>query len=159
MTKIPAILAAMLLAAAIPASAQSAQASDIKVQRIWNHKYSAFTSIAEFHGKYYVAFREAGGHIWDSKGKAEGEIRIISSKDGNEWKSVALLSKKEFDLRDPKLTVTPDGKLLVTMGGSVYKGKALVRSFSRSKYLASAVQTIMAVLVLKNPDMYELLVV
>ena len=53
-------------------------------------------------------------------------MRIIVSKDGKKWTSAALLSKQSFDLRDPKLSVTPDNRLMVIIGGSVYQEKKLV---------------------------------
>lgn len=101
---------------------------NIKVDRIWNsEKHCAFTSLTEFDGRYYVAFREAGSHIFEPDGTARGQIRILQSRNGRKWKSVACLSKEGYDLRDPSLSVTPDGRLLVSMGGSVYVDKKLVR--------------------------------
>ena len=99
----------------------------IKVDRIWNsEKHCAFTSLAEFNGRYYVAFREAGSHIFEADGTARGQIRVLQSRNGRKWKSVACLAKDGYDLRDPSLSVTPDGRLLVSMGGSVYVDKKLV---------------------------------
>jgi hypothetical protein len=95
----------------------------IKVKKIWsNDKYNAFTSLISFKGKFYCAFREGENHVF---GK-DGVTRIISSKDGVNWESVALLKKDGYDLRDPKLSVTPDGRIMVIIGGSVYNGKTLV---------------------------------
>jgi len=37
------------------------------------------------------------------------------------------LCKEEVDLRDPKLSVTPDGRIMINIGGSVYVGEELVR--------------------------------
>ncbi len=99
----------------------------IRVSRIWDsEKHCAFTSLAEFGGRYYVAFREAGSHIFEADGSARGQIRILRSRNGRKWKSVACLSKEGYDLRDPSLSVTPDGRLLVSMGGSVYVDRKLV---------------------------------
>ena len=101
--------------------------NNIKVTRIWDsEKHCAFTSLTSFEGRYYVAFREAGSHIFEADGSARGQIRILESRNGKEWKSVACLSKEGYDLRDPSLSVTPDGRLLVSMGGSVYVDKKLV---------------------------------
>ena len=95
--------------------------------QIWyNGNHSAFTSIVKFNGEYYVSFREAGSHIFDEDGQARGKIRVLASKDGKDWKSVALIGKEGFDLRDPKLSVTPDGRLMVLIGGSVYVDRKLV---------------------------------
>lgn len=96
-------------------------------EQIWyNDNHSAFTSIVKFKGNYYVSFREAGSHVFDKDGQARGRIRILVSKDGKIWESVALIGKDGFDLRDPKLSVTPDGRLMVTIGGSIYVDKKLV---------------------------------
>jgi len=99
---------------------------EVKVQKIWdNGNHCAFTSLVKFKGKYYCSFREGESHIFDKQGKAEGKVRIIVSKDGKKWTSAALLSKPSFDLRDPKLSVTPDNRLMVIIGGSVYENKKL----------------------------------
>jgi len=97
----------------------------VSVSRIWDNEYSAFPSIVEFKGKYYVSFREGKSHVFDENGIAAGATRIIFSEDGEHWKSAALLKKDGFDLRDPKLSVTPDGRLMVIMGGSIYEDKVL----------------------------------
>jgi len=95
----------------------------VKVRKIWsNNQYNAFTSLISFKGTFYCAFREGESHVY---GK-DGVTRIISSKDGISWESVTLLEKAGYDLRDPKLSVTPDGRIMVIIGGSVYKDKVLV---------------------------------
>ncbi len=99
---------------------------------IWyNNNHSAFTSLVRYKGKFYCAFREARSHI--SSGDDFGIIRIISSRNGKKWKSVALLSKEFVDLRDPWLSITPTGLLMVSMGGSSakYNFRAQV-SFSKN---------------------------
>lgn len=105
-----------------------AQKIEYSIEKVWGDGtwHCAFTSIVEFKGRYYISFREYDSHIFDSKGDAEGRIRIISSKNGKKWQSVALISKKGYDLRDPKLSVTPDNRLMVTVGGSIYRNKVLV---------------------------------
>jgi hypothetical protein len=45
-----------------------------------------------------------------------------------------LLSEEGIDLRDPKLSVTPDERLMISMGGSVYEGKDLVDRQPRSAF-------------------------
>lgn len=98
----------------------------IQVDRIWDENYSAFPSIVKFNGKYYVSFREASSHVFDENGNADGRARILVSRNGRKWEPVALIEKKGTDLRDPKLSVTPDGRLMLTMGGSVYENRELV---------------------------------
>lgn len=36
---------------------------------------------------------------------------------------MALLEEEGIDLRDPKLSVTPDGRLMLLTGGSIYEGE------------------------------------
>ena len=105
----------------------SAQQISFNVQKIWGDGLShcAFTSLIHYKGRYYCAFREGESHIFDKNGNAEGKIRIITSKDGTNWESVAFIGKEGIDLRDPKLSVMPDGRMLVTIGGSVYRNRIL----------------------------------
>ena len=118
-----------ILCILVSASSASAQTQHISytVDKIWgNGQHCAFTSIAEFQGKYYVTFREAQGHVFDSDGEARGKIRILVSEDGDKWETLPPISKEGYDLRDPKLSVTPDGRLMVTLGGSVYRNQKLI---------------------------------
>ena len=87
----------------------------VRVERIWDRGYSAFPSIVRYKGAMYVSFREGVSHIFDENGIAAGRTRILRSRNGRRWKSVALLSKEGYDLRDPKLSVTPDGNYLNTV--------------------------------------------
>ena len=50
---------------------------------------------------------------------------MLASADGKTWESVALLEEEGVDLRDPKLCVTPDGRAMLVMGGSVYEEEEL----------------------------------
>ncbi len=97
----------------------------LSVERIWDRaSHSAFTDLVEFNGKLYCTFREGSGHVPGKEG-TNGTIRIIASSDGQNWQSVALLEEEHVDLRDPKLSVTPDGRLMVLVGGSYYEGEKL----------------------------------
>lgn len=119
MRKLIIAAAALLLGAVAFAQKQYSYTVD----RIWSQGYASFPSIEKFNGAWYITFREGESHVFDKNGIAAGKIRILRSEDGVEWKSIALLEKEGFDLRDPKLSVTPDGKLMVMIGGSVYVEK------------------------------------
>ena len=112
---------------------------DYTITKIWDKApHNAFTDLIKFKGRYYCAFREGTGHIPEKDGSGDGEIRVLVSDDGVAWKSSVLLAKKGFDLRDAKLSVTPDGRLMVLMGGSIYdkaelKGRIPHVSFSDRK--------------------------
>jgi hypothetical protein len=53
----------------------------------------------------------------------DGKIRVIVSDDGKTWQSAALLADDGIDLRDPKFSITPDGRLMLLCGGSMYEGR------------------------------------
>jgi hypothetical protein len=90
-------------------------AQDVVSTRIWDEApHNAFTSLTRFESFFYCTFREGKNHV--PKDTSEnGKIRIIKSKDGKKWTSAALLKSTEYDLRDPKLSLTPDGKLMILL--------------------------------------------
>jgi hypothetical protein len=95
-----------------------------KISCIANH--NAFTDLIRFRGKWFCTFRESQAHVGGN-----GEIRVLTSSDGDHWKSAALLAEDGIDLRDPKLSITPDNRLMLVLGGSVYRGKKLIERQSR----------------------------
>jgi hypothetical protein len=81
----------------------------LSVHKIWNHApHNAFTDLLHTRGAWWCTFREAEGH-----GHGPASIRILRSVDGAEWNSVAELVEPGVDLRDPKLCVMPDGRLML----------------------------------------------
>ena len=88
-----------------------------QIKEIWNNApHNAFTDLIYYKGVFYCSFREGSGHVPGTNGVG----RIIKSKDGNNWEDFALISKEGVDLRDQKISVMPDGKILCLMGGSIY---------------------------------------
>jgi len=116
------ILSICLLWSNIPSSGQM----QAEGRMIWNQaEHNAFTDLIRFNDHFYCSFREGSGHIPGT----DGTVRILKSADGKQWESVALLKKEGVDLRDPKLSITPKGKLMVIIGGSIYeKGKLMGRN-------------------------------
>ena len=101
--------------------------------RIWDSApHSAFTDLVRWQEKFYCTFREGKGH---AGGGDNGRIRIISSSDGEKWHPVDLLELKGIDLRDPKLSVTPDKRLMCLMGGSHYEGNTLLGQLPRVAFM------------------------
>jgi hypothetical protein len=95
----------------------------VGVRKIWEGGHCAFTDLARFGGRLYCCFREGQRHVHG----ADGKVRVIASQDdGATWESVALLAQEGVDLRDPKLATTPDGRLMLSIGGSVYAQRELV---------------------------------
>ena len=102
--------------------AQSKSVELVSVEKIWDRgKHNAFTDLIRFNDRWYCTFREADAHVG-----GDGQLRVLGSDDGRSWASAALLSEKGIDLRDPKLSVTPDGRLMIVAGGSVYEGRKLL---------------------------------
>ncbi|MDR0870749.1 MAG: glycoside hydrolase [Planctomycetaceae bacterium] len=108
-----------------------AQITDFEVIKVYDSaSHSAFTDLVRFGDAFYITFRAStAGHVPGKKtGEGDGTIPVLTSKDGKSWQKVAELTKTAFDLRDPKLSITPDGRIMVLMGGSVYvDGKLLDR--------------------------------
>lgn len=71
--------------------------------------HSAFTDLIQHKGQWICVFREGRGHV-----SADGSIRVLTSKDGAKWQSLAELKQPNLDLRDPKITHTPKGELMLT---------------------------------------------
>lgn len=83
---------------------------------IWDKSpHCAFTDLVEYHGKVYCCFREAFAHVPTSAAEF-GSIRILESTDGELWENIGTISDSNYDLRDPKLSVTPDGRLMLLYG-------------------------------------------
>lgn len=88
----------------------------VSVDRIWDHApHNGFTDLIRFQDRWWCVFREASGHA-----TPDGVIRLISSSDGTHWESAAVICEDGIDLRDSKLSITPDHRLMLLMGGSVY---------------------------------------
>jgi hypothetical protein len=99
-------------------TAPAAKPTLLSVKKIWDAgRHNAFTDLIRFHDKFYCTFRESDGHVG-----GDGKLRVLVSDDGGAWKSAALLAEKGIDLRDPKLSITPDNRLMIVAGGSVYRG-------------------------------------
>ena len=101
------------------------QASGIKSQdsvtvvKIWDKAgHQAFTDLIRFNKKFYCSFREGESHVASA---SSGKIRILQSTDGINWQSAALLEINGLDLRDPKLSVTPDKRIMITLAGAVFE--------------------------------------
>ncbi|MCW5977314.1 MAG: exo-alpha-sialidase [Bryobacteraceae bacterium] len=91
----------------------------VSVRKIWDGgPHNAFTDLVRFQSRWYCCFREAEDHVG-----GDGKLRVLVSTDGDAWKSAALVAETGVDLRDPKFSNTPDGRLMMLAGGSVYEGK------------------------------------
>jgi len=114
--------AVQAMAGAASRPSEMSRCEIVSVKRIWDAApHSAFTDLIRFHDKWYCTFRESEAHVG-----GDGKLRVIESTDGDNWASAALLTEEGVDLRDPKLSITADGRLMIVAGGSIYEGRKLV---------------------------------
>jgi hypothetical protein len=78
---------------------------------IWDSApHNAFTDICHYKGYWYCVFREGKSHL---SGDGNGKIRIIYSQDTSNWQTACVIADPAYDLRDPKLTVTSNNRLMM----------------------------------------------
>ena len=88
--------------------------------------HSAFTDLARYRGRWFAAFREGESHVSD-----DGAARIVVSDDGRKWRPSARIASQLGDVRDPKLSVTPEGRLMLLAAIAVQPpGEVRHRSFA-----------------------------
>lgn len=123
-TRLVAALLIGLVAVNLVGVARAAvKAEVLENRKIWDQgAHNAFTDLIHWKDRWWCTFREAEDHVG-----GDGTIRVITSVDGVKWESAANLAEKDIDLRDPKLTVTPDGRLMLNCGGSVYLGTKVLK--------------------------------
>lgn len=89
----------------------------LQVEKIWDKaKHNAFTDLVRFQDAWYCVFREGNGHV-----SRNGSLRVLRSTDGETWESAALITSKTSDLRDAKICVTPDGRLMLAGAGALHQ--------------------------------------
>jgi hypothetical protein len=85
--------------------------------RIWDQApHNAFTDLTYWNNQFVCAFREGRRHV-----STDGKIRVLTSRDGNQWHSAALIALDGYDLRDAGLSIEPDGRLMLIGGASPRK--------------------------------------
>lgn len=109
-----------------------------EVKKIWDKSpHCAFTDLIHFEGNWFCVFREGDLHV----GGKNGSIRLLSSPLGDEWNSIALFSIQDIDLRDPKLSITPDGHLMLLAGGTQYsRENSYISSQSRVAFSSDGLE-------------------
>ncbi|MBN1570972.1 MAG: exo-alpha-sialidase [Acidobacteria bacterium] len=79
------------------------------LQKIWDKApHNALTDLIRFQNCWYCTFREGTSHL-----SLDGKIRILVTDNATSWISCALLEIPGIDLRDPKLQITPSGRLML----------------------------------------------
>ena len=97
-------------------AAMAQPATLVEVRRIWDAaEHNAFTDLIRFNDRWFCVFREGAGHV-----SPDGALRVIHSQDGQHWESAALITSEHADLRDAKITATPDGRLMLAGAESLH---------------------------------------
>ncbi len=79
------------------------------LEKVWSSApHNGATDLVRYKDRWYCALREGAGER-----SADGAIRILTSLDGEVWRSAARLAATSVDLRDPKLSVSEDGRLVL----------------------------------------------
>ncbi len=100
-----------------PAAVSPPAAELIAVDKIWHAApHNAFTDLVRFNDNWFCVFREGAAHV-----SPDGALRVITSTDGAEWKSAALIKSDWADLRDAKITLTPEGGLMLSGAGALHE--------------------------------------
>lgn len=130
-------LASMLMSQAIVHAGDDAASRPVLIEsrRIWDKApHNAFTDLLRYDDCWYCVFREGRAHV-----SPDGALRVITSRDGETWKSLTLLTSPKYDLRDAKLTVTPQGELMLNGAGMI--ADADIRYYSHVWFSSDAGRT------------------
>ncbi len=94
----------------LPPRSSAQEARIVQLRKIWDEApHNAFTDLIRFEDRWYCVFREGQGHV-----SPDGALRVLTSKDGETWQSAAVMRSETSDLRDAKITVTPEGRLMLS---------------------------------------------
>lgn len=96
-----------LLLGALSAKAEPARIEHlVRISHAAPH--NAFTDLVRWRDRFWCVYREGQGHV-----SPDGALRVMVSSDGHAWASAARITSPLGDLRDPHLTPTPDGRLML----------------------------------------------
>ena len=110
----------------------------IEVCKIWDKaQHNVFTDLVRFKGQWFCVFREGKIHV-----SPDGAIRVITSKDGEDWRSTALLTSNDSDLRDAKSVKVylADGSLRDIPTGNIQK-RTILKIFGMPPSYAFSLST------------------
>lgn len=109
-----------------------AQMNPVRITKIYQDgNHNAFTTLVNFQGRFFCAFRSGERHVFGEN----GSIKVLVSSDAQQWELFEELQSAKYDLRDPKLSVTSDGRLMLLVGGSEYVEKDLISQQTHVSFL------------------------
>ncbi len=98
----------------------------VSVAKIWDAApHNAFTDLLRHGDGWLCTFREAESH-----GHCPATIRVLRSADGDSWSSAAQIEESGVDLRDPKLSGMPDGRLMLLTSANFFDADGTYRTRS-----------------------------
>lgn len=113
-------IVAMIAVLSVVSHVRATAAELVSVTKIWDAApHNAFTDLVHWNDAWWCVFREGQGHV-----SPDGAIRLLKSTDGQDWESAKLLTKDDADLRDAKLSITPDGRLMLVAAGALHQPAA-----------------------------------
>lgn len=97
----------------------------IIIEQIWNRAdHNAFTDLEYYKKHFYCSFREGDGHL-PGTDSLLGEVCIIRSRKAHEWELIKRFTSKKYDLRDSRMSITPDGRLMLLVSGIEWKATSM----------------------------------
>jgi hypothetical protein len=109
----------MFVAAYISWAEKPVSQDSVTVYKIWDKaKHNGFPDLFLFKTHFYCTFREATGHVNNDNA---GKVRVIRSRDGKNWENVALFEMEGVDVREARLSVTPEGNILAIIAAGLWK--------------------------------------
>lgn len=86
------------------------------LKTLWKtNRHSAFTDLVEYQGQLLCCFREASNHV-----SPDGRLVIVQCDLSGQGSTRVFVQLDAVDLRDPKLSIMPDGKLLLCAYGRCF---------------------------------------
>ncbi|HLF95291.1 MAG TPA: exo-alpha-sialidase, partial [Planctomycetota bacterium] len=103
------------LAAVLGFAQDGSKAEIVDVRKIWDAApHNAFTDLIRHKDRWLCVFREGKAHV-----SPDGALRVLSSTDGDTWSSESRVTMDGADLRDAKIVIAPDGRLMLN-GAAAY---------------------------------------
>ncbi|HXK81737.1 MAG TPA: hypothetical protein PLO05_06245 [Bacteroidales bacterium] len=97
--------------------AQSTEIDKSEIICIWkNTKHNAFPDLCFYNDNFICSFRESDTHLPEID-SSYGKIIIINSENLKNWKQIKTFESNEFDFRDSKMSIMPNGTLLLLISG------------------------------------------